>query len=100
MLTNDLRQELEALLPGTTTEAGPSRRTALKAALGVGYAASTLPIMAQTAIKTPSDGLTVGEVIIDTLLDGSEFAADQVECVLGLQLVVVEAFHAGQRERA
>ena len=65
MLTNDLRQELEALLPGTTTEAGPSRRTALKAALGVGYAASTLPIMAQTAVKTPSDGLVSGEVVID-----------------------------------
>jgi carboxymethylenebutenolidase len=65
MLNNDLRQEFNALLPGTTTEAGPSRRTALKAALGVGYAASTLPIMAQTAIKTPADGLTAGEVTID-----------------------------------
>jgi carboxymethylenebutenolidase len=31
----------------------------------VGYAASALPIMAQTAIKTPADGLTAGEVTID-----------------------------------
>jgi carboxymethylenebutenolidase len=31
----------------------------------VGYAASTLPVMAQTAIKTPTDGLTTGEVTID-----------------------------------
>ena len=73
MLTNDLRQELEALLPGTTTEAGPSRRIALKAALGVGYAAATLPIMAQTAIKTPSDGLVSGEVVID--VDGFKMPA-------------------------
>ena len=65
MLTNDLRQELEALLPGTTTEAGPSRRIALKAVRGVGYAAATLPIRAQTAVKTPSDGLVSGEVVID-----------------------------------
>ena len=55
-------QDLHALLPGQSAEAGPSRRTALKAALGVGYAAAAMPIMAQTAIKTPSDGLTVGEV--------------------------------------
>jgi carboxymethylenebutenolidase len=38
---------------------------ALKAALGVGYAAAAAPIMAQTAIKTPSTGLVAGEVTID-----------------------------------
>ena len=65
MIRHDLEQEMKALLPGRSTEAGATRRTALKAALGVGYAASTLPIMAQTAIKTPTDGLTVGEVTID-----------------------------------
>ena len=64
MINRDLETELHALLPGDSTEAGATRRTALKAALGVGYAASTLPIMAQTAIKTPTDGLTVGEVSI------------------------------------
>jgi carboxymethylenebutenolidase len=65
MLNDDLTRDLGALLPGTSSENGASRRTALKAALGVGYAAAALPIMAQTAIKTPSDGLTVGEVTID-----------------------------------
>jgi carboxymethylenebutenolidase len=65
MLNHDLRSELNSLLPGDTTEAGPSRRTALKAALGVGYAATALPTVAQTAIKTPADGLTAGEVTID-----------------------------------
>ncbi len=65
MIDNNLQAEFNALLPGRSTEAGATRRTALKAALGVGYAASVMPIMAQTAIKTPADGLTVGEVTID-----------------------------------
>ncbi len=65
MLREDLKTEFDALLPGRSTEAGATRRTALKAALGVGYAASALPVMAQTAIKTPADGLTSGEVTID-----------------------------------
>jgi carboxymethylenebutenolidase len=61
MLREDLKNDFDALLPGTTTEAGATRRTALKAALGVGYAAATLPIAAQTAIKTSAEGLTAGE---------------------------------------
>ena len=62
MLTTDLQNDFNALLPGQTTEAGASRRTALKVALGVGYAASAMPIVAQTAIKTSSDGLKTGEM--------------------------------------
>lgn len=65
MLDDVQTQDLSALLPGRSTEAGTTRRTALKAALGVGYAASTLPSLAQTAIKTPADGLTVGEVMVE-----------------------------------
>ena len=65
MMNRDLKTEFNALLPGQSTEAGATRRTALKTALGVGYAASVMPIMAQTAIKTPTDGLTAGEVSID-----------------------------------
>ena len=62
MLDQDQTNDFNALLPGQSTEAGTSRRTALKVALGVGYAASALPIMAQTAIKTSSDGLKTGEI--------------------------------------
>lgn len=65
MLNQNLSQDLDALLPGRSTEQGATRRTALKAALGVGYAASTLPIMAQTAVKTSAEGLTAGEVTIE-----------------------------------
>jgi carboxymethylenebutenolidase len=65
MLDDRHAQDLDALLPGQSTESGATRRTALKAALGVGYAAAAAPLMAQTAINTPADGLTVGEVMID-----------------------------------
>lgn len=65
MMNRDLETECKALLPGQSSEAGATRRTALKSALGVGFAAAALPIVAQTAIKTPTTGLTVGEVTID-----------------------------------
>lgn len=62
MSREELEQDLHALLPGTATAAGATRRTALKAALGVGYAAAAAPLMAQTAIRTSAEGLTVGEI--------------------------------------
>ncbi len=62
MLTDDLKKDFDSLLPGSSTEQGATRRTALKAALGVGYAAAAGPIMAQTAVRTPADGLTAGMV--------------------------------------
>ncbi len=61
-LHDDLRSDFDSLRPGRADESGATRRTALKAALGVGYAAATLPIAAQTAVKTSSEGLTVGEI--------------------------------------
>jgi carboxymethylenebutenolidase len=64
-MQKDMKSEFDSLMPGNTTENGATRRTALKTALGVGYAASTMPIMAQTAIKTSSEGLTTGEAIYD-----------------------------------
>ena len=65
MLHRDHLTDSQALLDAGGQTAAPTRRTALKAALGVGYAASVMPIMAQTAIKTPTEGLTTGEVSID-----------------------------------
>ena len=65
MLNTDLIDDSQALLDAKTDQGVATRRTALKAALGVGYAASVLPVMAQTAIKTSADGLTAGEVMID-----------------------------------
>ena len=65
MLNTDLITDSQALLDASDANGQPSRRTALKAALGVGYAAAAMPIMAQTAIKTSADGLTAGDVSID-----------------------------------
>ena len=65
MLRADLKTEFDALLPGRSTEAGATRRTALRTALGVGYAAAAMPLMAQTSIRTSSEGLTTGEITID-----------------------------------
>lgn len=62
-------QEAQSLLNSDSGSA-PSRRTVLKtSALGVGYAATAVGMhgtaVAQTAIKTSSDGLTAGEVMVD-----------------------------------
>ncbi|MBP6007796.1 MAG: dienelactone hydrolase family protein [Rhodoferax sp.] len=65
MLNPDQTKEFDALLPGQSTLNGANRRTALKVALGVGYAATAMPIMAQTAIQTSSEGLATGEAIYD-----------------------------------
>lgn len=68
MKYEDIAQDMQGLLGGHA-DAQPSRRaalrTALGAGLGVGYACASGPVMAQTAIKTPVDGLTAGEVSID-----------------------------------
>ncbi len=50
------------------SDQGPSRRGFMAksaAGFGVGYALAAGEVMAQTAIKTPSEGLTVGEVMIE-----------------------------------
>jgi len=57
-----LVQDTQALLDGASL---PTRRSALKAALGVGYVAAAGPLMAQTAVKTSAEGLVSGEVTID-----------------------------------
>ena len=94
MLNTDLKTEFDALLPGKSTEAGASRRTALKAALGVGYAATAMPIMAQTAIKTSSDGLKTGETTFE--VNGFKvpafYAAPAGKTGLPVILVIQEIF--------
>lgn len=57
--------DARALLDAPESSAVPNRRQALGAALGLGYAVAAGPVVAQTAIKTPVDGLVSGEVMID-----------------------------------
>ncbi|MGD9834354.1 MAG: dienelactone hydrolase family protein [Piscinibacter sp.] len=54
-----LEQEIDSLAPSRAL----SRRGFVQAAVGSGFAAAVLPVTAQ-AIKTDSEGLTVGEVMI------------------------------------
>ncbi|MEO7107504.1 MAG: dienelactone hydrolase family protein [Rhodoferax sp.] len=93
-MLDDVKNGLDSLLPGKTTEAGATRRTALKVALGVGYAATAMPIMAQTAIKTPATGLTAGEGIYDVAGFSVPFyyAAPEGKKNLPVILVVQEIF--------
>ena len=94
MLNSNQKSEFDALLPGQSTEAGASRRTALRVALGVGYAATALPIMAQTAIKTSADGLKTGETAFE--VNGFKvpafYAAPAGKTNLPVILVVQEIF--------
>ena len=94
MLNIDLKNEFDALLPGQSTDAGASRRTALKAALGVGYAAAAMPIMAQTAIKTSADGLKTGQTTFE--VNGFKvpvfYAAPAGKTNLPVILVIQEIF--------
>ena len=94
MLNTDLKNEFDSLLPGQSTEAGASRRTALKAALGVGYTAAAMPIMAQTAIKTSAEGLKTGQTSFD--VNGFKvpafYAAPAGKTNLPVILVIQEIF--------
>jgi carboxymethylenebutenolidase len=55
------QQAVDSLTPAQSFD----RRDFVRTALGSGFAAAVLPVMAQDVIKTSSDGLTVGEVTID-----------------------------------
>jgi carboxymethylenebutenolidase len=57
--------DAQALLDSGSERHTATRRTALKVALGVGYTAAAGDIMAQTAIKTSSDGLKTGEIMVE-----------------------------------
>ncbi len=94
MLTPDLKNQFDSLLPGSSSEAGATRRTALKVALGAGYAAAAMPIMAQTAITTSGDGLTTGQEIYDVAGSTVPFyyAAPYGKTDLPVILVVQEIF--------
>jgi carboxymethylenebutenolidase len=63
--TTDQINDAASLL-GSASGQFPSRRTLLKTStLGVGYAATAGTAVAQTAIKTSSEGLSAGEVLVD-----------------------------------
>ncbi len=94
MLKHDLIADTHALLDARAGDTGTTRRTALKAALGVGYAAATLPIAAQTAVRTPTDGLRSGQTTYEVagFKVPAYFAAPAGRSDLPVVLVVQEIF--------
>jgi carboxymethylenebutenolidase len=63
--TQDQVNDVQALLDSSSDRHTATRRTALKVALGVGYTAAAGDIMAQTAVKTSSEGLKTGEITVE-----------------------------------
>ena len=56
-----LQEDLDTLMPAG---AGLQRRDFVRTAVGSGFAAAVLPVLAQSAIKTDTQGIVVGEVSI------------------------------------
>lgn len=55
-----LKQDLDSLVPSREF----SRRDFVRGTVGTGFAAAVLPVMAQTVVKTDTEGLVAGEVTI------------------------------------
>lgn len=94
MSYDNLKPDFDSLRPGHTSERGASRRVALKVALGVGYAACTVPVVAQTAIKTATEGLKTGTISFEVtgFSVPAYFAAPDGKTNLPIVLVVQEIF--------
>jgi len=60
-----LKEDFDTLVPARSAyDATPDRRSFVRTAIGTGFAAAVLPVMAQSVIKTDSTGLVTGEVSI------------------------------------
>lgn len=60
-----LKEEFDTLVPAASSLDGLNRRQFVGRGVGTGFAAAVLPVMAQTVVKTDSQGLVAGEVTID-----------------------------------
>jgi len=91
---DDLRQDAESLLTKTSLSDGVDRRDFLKVALGTGFAAAALPVVAQNVIKTDTAGLVAGT--INLTVDGVQVpvyrAQPEGKTKLPVVLVVSEIF--------
>ena len=61
----DLVIDGDSLVADSAFPQGVGRRVFLTAALGTGFAAATLPVVAQTVVKTDTKGLAAGTVTIE-----------------------------------
>lgn len=66
----DLVNDANSLLGASAYNDGVKRRDFIKVAVGTGFAASALPVVAQTLIQTDTDGLDAGDSIL--VIDGQD----------------------------
>jgi carboxymethylenebutenolidase len=90
ILTSDTLEDANALLAKTSF----NRRTFVAGSLGVGFAASVMPVQAQSVIKTDTAGLDVGEakVMVGTDALPLYFAKPAGKTKLPTVLVIQEIF--------
>jgi carboxymethylenebutenolidase len=62
---DDLQRDAESLLPKTGLSDGIARRDFIKVALGTGFAAAAMPVVAQNVITTDSSGLIAGTIEVE-----------------------------------
>ncbi len=60
---DEIQQQVDSLV--APREQQLDRRSFIHVAIGTGFAAATLPVVAQTMIKTDQDGLLAGEVVLE-----------------------------------
>lgn len=60
----NMKEDFDSMVGKTSLSDGVDRRGFIKTAMGTGFAAAVLPVMAQTMIKTDTEGLTAGEVML------------------------------------
>ncbi|MBC3884200.1 dienelactone hydrolase family protein [Undibacterium griseum] len=60
-----LEKDCRSLIGHSDADEGINRRNFIQTAVGVGFAAATLPIFAQNVVKTDAAGLTAGVVSLD-----------------------------------
>jgi len=85
---NDLMRDAESLL-GKAVSDGVDRRDFLKTALGTGFAAATLPVVAQNVIKTDTAGLTAGTITVNVAGQNVPVYRAQPEGKTNLPVVLV-----------
>lgn len=64
MNTNSLN-DAQALLDAKEGDSQPTRRTAMAATAGAGFAAAVLPVAGQTLVQTSAEGLLAGKVQVE-----------------------------------
>lgn len=84
-----LKEDFDSLVAKTSLSDELNRRGFLKTALGTGFAAAVMPVMAQSVIKTDAAGLTEGEVTLNIKGQSVPVYRAQPEGKSGLPVILV-----------